>query len=77
MKKIFALIPVLIVSLFSSAYAEEPLMIEELSPSGKVLVKLEWTEVQGFRDVSIVGKNHCHPLITKSQLFIRNILSIT
>ena len=45
MKKILALIPVLILSLFSSAYAQEPLMIEQVSPSGKVLVKLEWPEV--------------------------------
>jgi len=45
MKKILALIPILIISLFSSAYAEELLLIEQLSPSGKVLVKLEWVEI--------------------------------
>jgi len=45
MQKILALTPVLIISLFSNAYAEEPLMIEQLSPSGKVLLKLEWQEV--------------------------------
>ena len=50
MKKIFAiLLSVILVSSFSSVYAQEqitgPFLYEQLSPSGLVLVKLEWPEV--------------------------------
>ena len=45
MKKILAaLLFVVIISSFSSVYAE-PILLEQLSSSGKVLVKLEWPEV--------------------------------
>ena len=45
MKKILAiLLSVIIVSSFSSVYAQ-PIILEQLSPSGQVLVKLEWPEV--------------------------------
>ena len=46
MKKILAvLLSVIIVSSFSTAYAQEPIILEQLSPSGQVLVKLEWPRV--------------------------------
>ena len=46
MKSLFAIIAsVLIFTLMSSAFAQEPIILEQLSPSGKVLVKLEWPEV--------------------------------
>ena len=46
MKKILAvLLSVIIVSSFSSVYAQEPIILEQLSPSGQVLVKLEWPQV--------------------------------
>ena len=46
MKKILGiLLSIIIVSSFSSVYAQEPIILEQLSPSGKVLVKLEWPEV--------------------------------
>ena len=46
MKKILAiLLSVIIISSFSTAYAQEPMILEQLSPSGQVLVKLEWPEV--------------------------------
>jgi len=39
------------ISSLSSVYAQEtvpePLILEQLSPSGQVLVKLEWPEVYG------------------------------
>ena len=46
MKNILAiLLSIIIVSSFSTAYAQEPIILEQLSPSGLVLVKLEWPEV--------------------------------
>lgn len=46
MKKILAaLLSIIIVSSLSSVYAQEPIILEQLSPSEKVLVKLEWPEV--------------------------------
>jgi len=39
------LLSVIIISSFSSVYAEESIILEQLSPSGQVLVKLEWPEV--------------------------------
>ena len=50
MKKIFAmLLSLILISSFSSVYAQEqitgPFLYEQLSPSGLVLVKLEWPEV--------------------------------
>ena len=44
-KIIAILLSVIIVSSFSSVYAEEPIILEQLSPSGQILVKLEWPEV--------------------------------
>ena len=51
MKEIFAmLLSVIVISSFSSVYAQEqttqePIILEQLSPSGQVLVKLEWPEI--------------------------------
>ena len=52
MKKILVIIPiitallsVIIISSFSTVYAQEPIILEQLSPSGQFLVKLEWPEV--------------------------------
>jgi len=46
MKKILAIFSSLIIfSSFSSVYAQEPIILEQVSPSGQVLVKLEWPEV--------------------------------
>ena len=41
------LLSVIIISSLSTIYAQEsePLVLEQLSPSGQVLVKLEWPEV--------------------------------
>ena len=41
------LLSVIIISSFSTIYAQEsePLVLEQLSPSGQVLVKIEWPEV--------------------------------
>ena len=47
MKKILAaLLSIITVSSLSSVYAQEPIILEQLSPSEKVLVKLEWPEVE-------------------------------
>ena len=46
MKKILAmLLSIIVVSSFSSVYAQEPIILEQLSPSGQILVKLQWPEV--------------------------------
>ena len=46
MKKILAiLLSVIVISSLSTAFAQEPIILEQLSPSGQVLVKLEWPEV--------------------------------
>ena len=51
MKKILViLLSVIVISSFSNVYAQEqttqePMILEQLSPSGKVLVNLEWPEV--------------------------------
>jgi predicted secreted protein with PEFG-CTERM motif len=48
MKAILAiLLSVIMISSFSTAFAQEsePIILEQLSPSGQMLVKLEWPEV--------------------------------
>ena len=39
------LFSVLVLSSVSSAYAQEPIVLEQISPSGQILVKLEWPEL--------------------------------
>ena len=46
MKKILTILfSIIIISSFSSVYAQEPIILEQLSPSGHPLLKLEWPEV--------------------------------
>ena len=46
MRKILeVLFSIMIISSFSSVYAQEPIVLEQISPSGKVLINLEWPEV--------------------------------
>ena len=45
MKKILTILLIIIISSFSTVYAQEPIILEQLSPSGQVLVKLYWPEV--------------------------------
>ena len=57
MQKILAiLLSILMISSFSTVYAQEsePIILEQLSPSGQVLVKLEWPEVYPL-DISTIN----------------------
>ena len=63
MKKILALLSsLIIISSLSSVYAQEAMILEQLSPSGQVLVKLEWPEV--YPDVMYTFKVSFHDPVT-------------